>query len=235
MRMKKLHRYFLLAVSLFLITLMMGCAKGPATQAGLSAEDYLSLSATATGADHEAYQLSAAEKFLETRQVKSAKVILDRVQLDALTPELSIRFELLKAQYQVATHHNDAAVALLQRLSTRSNLSSSDQFNLHQMMAKAYSTQGNLLASIQENSLAASFADSEQRQAILMSLWNHLETLSPASLQEWLSKASTPEQQGWIQLAIISNDTQIDTQQFIQKLEEWKGQYPDHPAKNLIS
>lgn len=66
------------------------------------------------------------------------------------------------------------------------------------------------------------------------SVWDKLHHTSIAKLAELQRKTDDPIKSAWIQLAVISKQKNISTQQLTTELMTWREKYLDHPANSLF-
>lgn len=67
-----------------------------------------------------------------------------------------------------------------------------------------------------------------------MDIWNKLQPLSPAKLAAMKGKSHDAEESAWIQLAIMTKQNNISTQQLANELMAWHENYPAHPGNQLF-
>lgn len=65
-------------------------------------------------------------------------------------------------------------------------------------------------------------------------IWSKLQRISSAKLALMQQKVSDPTQSAWLQLAKLSKQKMISTQQLASELITWQNRYPSHPANQLL-
>ena len=226
--MKIFPRLLLIVFSLIIVS----CASPDAGQRNLlSANEYLQMASTSSGDKQVHYQLLAAERLLKDRQIHQAEPILNRYQHATLPANLSIQLQLLTAEYLIDTHRPQAGLNILQRLPllTPEQTTCSLELSL-KANQQLYIVLGALNASQQ---LLQQQSD-QAKHATLLSVWNFLQTLPTDKLQTELQHATTPYQQGWLQLALITQQPHLSAAALTQALKQWQTQYSDHPANALL-
>lgn len=219
-----------------LCLLIASCAPVSQRQATpeLPAATYLKLAQTADNPQKQSYLLSAADRFLQDRQLTEANRVLTGIDTTVLTPQLQIRYQLAQSKFYVL--HHDAQQALNVLLKVRNNPDLNDQQRLvtASLLAMVYQSQGKLLATLdQYNQMLSYTDDSATQQDILMQTWDYLQTQPYAKLQQYLNSDDlTPLMRGWITLAETANTP--SNAELSKKLQQWRQQFPAHPANALL-
>lgn len=227
--MKIYQRLIVIAFSFVLFS----CATPDAGQRNLlSANEYLQMASAATGTQQIHYQLLAAERLLKDRQIHQAEPILNRYQHTTLPADLSIQLRLLTAEYLIDTHRPQAGLNTLSQLPP---LTAAQQLQKLQLSLKANQQLYIVLGALNDSQQLLTQEDEDLQHNTLLSVWNFLQTVPNKKLQAVLTDAKTPYQQGWIHLALLTQQPNLNATQLSQALEQWKAQYSDHPANALLN
>ncbi len=229
----KLTRLITVLIALFI----SGCTTtGQRPQsAQLSANDYLQMAATSAEPQKQSYLLSAASQFLTDRQLTQANQVLTSIDTQQLPEPLQVRYRLAKAKLLLLHHKSTPALQLLNQLNDNPDLNQRQRRALSSLYVMAFQAKDNVLGSIDHYDQMLQFTNNDkQRQETLLQTWDYLQTLPPKDLQKMAdSQVLTPAQQGWIDLILVANTStpSIDLQ---QRLQQWRAQFPDHPAEALL-
>lgn len=218
---------------LAIVLLLSACASTTTGEQNLlSANQYLQLAEGSAGELHVHYQLLAAKRLLADRKIKQAEPILTRYQKVSLSPKLTVERDLLTARYLLDTNRPKQALAALNQLE-KQPLTTTQQNDLWQTRLKAHQQLYDVIASLNDSQqLYALDVDHTQ---VTTSVWDFLQTLSLDKLHFLFEHASTAYQQGWLQLAIDTNQNADQSQTIPTLLKQWQQRYPDHPANALLS
>ena len=202
------------------------------TQYPLSANEYMQLAITNQGIKKQEYLLSAVGRYLQDKNTSQAQQTLYQVQ--PITPEQHVQRELLQGNIFVNNKNYSQAIEILQRASaTNGILSIQQQIDLHEMLASSYQEQGDLAASIRERSALTPLLNTEERQQNLATIWQSLQPIDLATLNNLSNAASTDTLRGWYSLVLLTKQSQTPTV-LMQNLNLWRSQYPNHPADALL-
>ena len=182
------------------------------------------------------YLLFSANRLMEDQKLTQARRALGKMNNGALDPQLRAAKQVLTAQWLLLNHHPDQALTLLNRVAaTNVVLSAEVRIKLHTLLASAYQSQGDLLASLTQCGEVLPLLSSMDRQTMLVQMWEQLQSVNSVELQGLLQKADTENQRGWISLVIAVNQPNANAAQLLQALNRWKTQYPQHPAQVLLA
>lgn len=208
--------------------------KRPQLPTSLSASQYLDLASQAAPQDRPMYKLAAANKYIQQQKPEQARHVLDNIAANA-SPEQNVEKQLLEAKVALLDDQAQQALNTLNQIQGDNViLSNAQQIMLHQLLANTYEAIGNTMQSISQRSQLQPLLSDPQAQRInLISIWHSLQTLNTNQLNAAATNANTPLLKGWVSLALIIKQSKTPNE-LIQDLRQWKTQYPDHPAINLL-
>lgn len=218
-----------------LCLLLVSCA--PITQREttpeLPAATYLKMAATANPPEKQSYLISAADRYLQDRELTEANQVLTSIDVAMLPPNLLVRYQLAKAKFLILHHQEVRALSILNQLNDNTELTEQQRLTLSSLYVMAYQAKDNVLGAIDHyNQMLNLSTDADQRQSVLLQTWDYLQSLPTASLLK-MSAADTltPLQKGWIELVLIATNDHSELQ---QRLTDWRQQFPEHPANALL-
>ncbi|HKT31671.1 MAG TPA: penicillin-binding protein activator [Gammaproteobacteria bacterium] len=244
----RLRRYGLLAV---LLSLLAGCAvtppspapQGRAAQAqqllqqgeyAPAAQLYESLAASAQAETRDEYLISAAEAWWQAGQGQHGWKLLGEVQPAFLTPTLSARAELLKAEMDFSAHQPQVAFKHLQFPLA----SLPDEFQAQTLLLRAQvqAALGNTVAAVEdlserEDHLAGNTAaihDNHQR------IWQLISQSQASFNMQALPPGVSQTARGWLTLGNLMRNIWQQPRNLLQQLQAWQAQFPNHPAEQDI-
>lgn len=232
-----------------ILLLLLSACQSPApistpTEDARSAADQiqqlLNEAKTASAPLRQEKQLAAIRLLLQQQQTDLAQQILDDIDSQQLPPslfvehsELSARVQLQREQYQQGLDLLNTP-QLLQLLQQTSQLSPQQQTQLSLLQAQLLALKGDHLASAQQRIFIDSELRGEQQAANREALWFSLTQASIDALQQTANQTFSEEYRGWLQLALIAKDNQGDLDRQLERLQDWRNQYIDHPAANPL-
>ena len=196
-----------------------------------AAAAYLAAAAHGDKTQRIDHLLNAADAFYRGRLPERAKQTLLSLTNSTLQPEQLVRKQRLLASLAVAENKPRDALEALQE--SRPELSPTERARQMELRATAYAQAGDVLAAARERvALAPLLMDNEAQRRNEQLLWLSLIKL-PQSTLEGLRPAPPDILNGWIALALIAK-TSAQSGDTEQRLAEWRGLYPDHPASEEV-
>jgi uncharacterized protein len=223
----------LLAI-LMSISLLTGCATHSKFQLNLSAQEYLQLSATAQEPKKTQYLLNAVEKYLEVHQTKTATHILEAIDTSAITPQQQSYWQLLSGRNYLLKGNASAAVDSLSKLQNDQNLNPLQQQTLYRSLAQAYATLGDVTNSLIERDNLLRISEKDDKRSIIEGSWVYMQSLDISQLES-IQNSSNALVSGWYNLIMISRHTGYSDAQLLNALQQWRSQFPNHPANQLLA
>lgn len=162
---------------------------------------------------------------LESKDVGCASVAL--ASLNPASPYA----KLLRAQIVAASGTYDTPLRLLIPLQAETGLLPQASASLHATLALAYEAQDNFLYALEQRVQAEAFYDKPEEVADnQMHIWKMLSAQSRDALVEMRGESSDAVVQGWIDLALATNNNDRKD----RSVEQWRAAYPDHPAGEAL-
>ncbi|NNM59921.1 MAG: penicillin-binding protein activator [Legionellales bacterium] len=193
-------------------------------------ETYLEQAAQSTSPVKEDYQLSAAGRLLQEDRVTQAEEILNTLDKEQLTPAQNNHKLLLAAQLNLLQHQPESALATLNQLPDVPTLAQSVQIAYYQQLSLADAQMNNMTASAKDlMSLDALLSGSAQEQNRAL-IWKTLQEVPTNELSSQIDLTSNSQEKGWLSLTYILKADIHDTARLNTDLQNWQGQYPNHPA-----
>lgn len=207
------------AVALALAIVACAAPRGPVAQA-------------ASAADNETL-LGAAEAALAEGNAADARAQLQAVAPARLEPPQQARYQLLQAETLLA---EDKSIEALQLLPAAGELKDPAlALRLEGDRAAALFKMGDAVgatrAMLQREKLVE---DPAQRAANRDRLWNGLRSTDLDSAAGLRLASADKLTRGWVELAVISRSVWLDPHDLDARLEQWRADYPGHPAEERI-
>ena len=223
-----------------LLCLLAACSTTPTAPRGdlsgpARAEALLAEAEIAAAPRRQALLLEAAALLRERGEATAATNVLRQVAEGGLEPALQAwRGELL-AGLELERGEFTAALARLEALIDRpghDRLPLERQLELGLLRAQALAEVGRHRDSAEQRADLDPMLPSARQQDNRAALWQSLMALPPTRLQELYRALDDPKGDlaGWLELALLARDSQLDLQGQWRQLEQWLARWPDHPA-----
>lgn len=204
----------------------------------LSAQQLLSMAEDKPSPEKESLMLDAAQVYLDERQIKKAKRLVNKIAAEAQPDKVFIKHTYVSAQIALAEENYHQALDILSnsRLEQQSQrLSISNEKKLREVRAIAYDKLGNAQASVSERiKLAVLLTDKKAEELNQQSLWSSLMKMNFAELQQQSEIQTGDAEKGWYSLAAIAKNHQIDLETQRELLQDWTRDWRRHPARNNL-
>ncbi len=203
----------------------------------LSAQAYLQLAQNVASPQKERYLIAAAKRYLQTHQTDRALDIITQLNSISLPPALQLQKQFLLAQTQLIKQQYQSCLSTLNVISaTYPNLSNTQNIQWFQLAAQGYLGSGQPLQSINAYShLAHSVPTNDPHYTnYLQKIWNILQQFNLAQLKQRDQPIVSNELKAWIELAAIIEQPNLNQQQLILKLNQWRQKHPQHIANGLL-
>lgn len=233
-----LRQVFIFSVGLFGCGFLCSCQpassqgyNAPYSSATLSSQDYLQL----TSGQQQNQHLFAAAAALQNNNSSKAQQVLDTINKNTLNANDQVDYTLLKAQLALFNKNYASALIILNSLSNSSSLTTAQQFRLHQIAANSYRGENDLINTIdQYDKLFLLTTDAQQQMQIASTTWQAIQKQqqNAAALNLQTNDRTI---KGWLALAILTNQSNLPAPEFLSALNQWRQQFPNHPATVLIS
>ena len=185
----------------------------------------------------EQYQLEAAHLLISEDQAGLAEELLGEISAADLPENLKAEYAIAKAKVHRDFGENDRALRWVrnpQTLRLLSALPIDRQLHAAQVMASLFALVGDHLEAAEQRILIDGVLPKAQQQANRDGIWKSLTLASVEELQAKLNETSKPLNRGWLELAIIAKDNQIDIDAQLSQLENWQSRWNNHPAAQAL-
>jgi len=197
-----------------------------------SAEKEIELAAASSGLERNQHLLNAAQILTRQNQFKYAARQLSRIDTNLGNDETAFEIRLLSAQIAIGQGNSREA---LQLLVTEHVISNPQLLRLMKLRAHAFIDAGYPLESAKTRvQMDTLISDSFDRQLNHQAIWEALSLLPQTSLQQISNAPLNPELLGWVELAKIAKQAQIDWQYLQDGIFLWREEYPNHPAADVF-
>lgn len=201
----------------------------------MSAPAYLALAKNQDGEAHQNLILMAAGRQIYDGQWREGLETLSQTGENLSIIQASEKAILL-AKIDIIREQARAAIAKLAVVHDISSLPSFYQVQYHDILANAYELVGNATESVTERiKLERMIPDESGRTANSRILWLTLTKLPVEELNTLAVEAKEgSDMQGWMKLALIAREHAGFTDANLQRVQEWKNEYPSHPANGIL-
>ena len=194
-----------------------------------AAEQYQVLAEKTIGRLQSHYYLRAALAFWLAKDSSRSNESLNKVLRKLLDENQKFDAAILEATLAL---NDDNAEHALVALSSFDNQHLNDTKNrrLLALRIQAYAITQNWLKKINNHLLLAQLLSNSERQQNQQELWQSLLSMTPQSLDLFNPGIPPTVESGWFELAYIVQSYQENIDAFIVALDNWKRDYPNHPA-----
>ena len=204
----------------------------PAEESGnlkQAAAEYMAMGDAADLSTQPLYYLRAASLYYQLEQFDNSRQALDKVAVGRLSVAQHTEAATLSADLYLQQKQADKALDALSQVDL-SAASNHDKAQLLSREAAAYGLQEEWLAQVNAYLKADQlFSDEAELTANRESLWQSLMHLSAQELDR-ANPGTPPRDSGWFALAYAIKAYQNNPEAQEVALEDWRLQYPNHPA-----
>ncbi len=197
-----------------------------------AADVYLQAAARAVPPEQYHLNLQAAAILIRGGDLLRAASLLDaipRTTLDATDAQL---YDLNRAAIAVAQQHPDIALELLASVPT----SGPHIAGYHRVRAAAYAQKSEFLPSVRERVLLDNnLQDPEAQLENDTLLWETLNNLTDAELQQYRSAPPPDTLSGWLELMELTRLYLQQPDALAIVMPQWQQRYPGHPASRAFT
>ena len=194
-----------------------------------AAATFQQLAANIPGIDGDRYRLSAAEQYLLADQAELAAEIITNIDRPMVSPELAFRLQLLEAELALRDEQPEQAFELLS-LPPPESATVDQKLRYHRAKATAFKRLGNSLESAAELSeVDLLLVELSPRLDNQFTIIETLAVLTDTAL-ELFQPYPPGTMGGWMELTRVIKAHAGDNQQLQVMLDQWRDQYPEHPA-----
>lgn len=224
-----------------------GCAQLPSSQGSPSTKEVVpareapaELSAASSqlsqlsGAARTDTALAWAQYYLTHERADDAGTLLDQINGGHLDQPQRYHWLRLRAQVWLARQRPDQAIALFdQYRGTISGLDAQRRASLNLLRADALALNGQLMASLRERVAVDPLLGNDDQRYNRKVTWEALMALPLETLEAGVENSSG-DLRGWLELALLYRDPQANIDAQVSRLQEWRGQWPSHPAAQQL-
>lgn len=176
--------------------------------------------------------LQAAALYLDQSDLVNALETLDRIDSAVLTPTLSARMLLQRAEIAMARDLPREALTLLQTglLPPLETLDPELQVRVRLLRANAQESTGAVLGSALERIEVDALLEPGQQRSNHDNIWHALGSLPQSQLQALSAAAVDTVVTGWYDLALVAQSYNTDLDRQLIELQRWRNAWPTHPA-----
>lgn len=184
----------------------------------------------------QAQQLQIAEQYLNSNKPLQAKQVLNRIDSQTLSSALQNKKRLLDANLSIALGHANQALKILGAISSVDELPTTQKIAYFTLINSAYGELGDFYQSALANMQLTQLTDNKViQQDYIHQTWEDLQQLTPQELATRAAIAKTNLVKGWINLSILKKRYDKQPAVYREQLSQWEQDYPQHPAKIILS
>ncbi|MFT5722552.1 MAG: outer membrane PBP1 activator LpoA protein [Motiliproteus sp.] len=222
--------------------LMLGCSSTPPADSDTQPatepqgrelteiEQLLLQAETAAPLARAQYTLAAAERLLQLQQPLAATDLLLQVNPMILPERAQAWLWLLHAETASQHQRPQRSLDWLDKILDPGTLSQPHQQRYTQLRSAGLGQLGDNLKTLQALILEAESATQAQQAPLSVAIWRRLRQLDASQLSELLARNNSYQQQGWYELAQLTQRTDLDILQLGDALANWHRLWELHPA-----
>lgn len=180
----------------------------------------------------QAGALSTIAPLITNQRFNEAENSLNAIDIYALTDLEQVEYYWLTAQLSVALGRGDAALTALNAVPPGA-FAQLNHIPTHApgfLRASALHLKAQYIASARERMFLSGVLEDEMYLQNHQAIWASLMLADETELTELSTKTSTPMFKGWLELALIVKQTQLDIDRQLSALRKWQVKYNNHPA-----
>jgi outer membrane PBP1 activator LpoA protein len=177
-------------------------------------------------------QLLATGSLIRGNDLPAATTLLDRLQAVALTGDLQQHYTIRRAALELAQQHPEQALELLGAAPADPAL----RIDYHWLRAEALLQNSQFFPSARERILLDPLlTDPERQLANQRALWDALNNLTDAELQQLRTAPPPDVLSGWMELLELTRLYLQQPEALADVIPHWQQRYPDHPASRQFT
>lgn len=198
----------------------------------LTYDELLALAEQSSTEQAQVYRFKAAEILAQEGKAEAALRLLAKIHAYNLPLEQQKRFVFLTSKLSLNSGEGWQALIALNNTGNLiyDRLSPSEQLQLTQYRAQAYSKLGYYEASAREYLQLSQQQIGENQQRAHEALWVNILNITLDDIRLLLEEEVNNEMRGWFDLARVRKEAAINLDQFTLELNRWLDQWHDHPA-----
>jgi len=181
-------------------------------------------------------QILAIEALITQHQIDEARIILNGLTFDRLSIDQQTRYVLANANIALILGDGQEALTWLsgEYAYLFDGLPLQQQIALNLKRAEAYEFSGRPLSAARERIFLAPVLEGETAIFNQEQIWFDLQLVPQEQLLSLAKQESSPDLNGWIQLAVISMTEDDDLRRLLIAVQQWQLQNGGHPAAKLL-
>jgi outer membrane PBP1 activator LpoA protein len=197
-----------------------------------AAQLYISAASRATaGKEQQALQLQAAASLIRGEDFAAAKRLLEEMPPTLASSDLQQHYNLNRAAIALAEQHPLEALALLDTVPA----GGAYDVDLYRLRAEAYLQEFRYYLSARERvQLDPLLTDPEARLDNEFAIWETLNRLTDAELQQLRTAPPPDPLSGWMELIELSRLYLQQPEALAEVTPHWQQRYPGHPASEAF-
>ena len=199
-----------------------------------SPDTYVELAQQTTGNERDQHLVKAAGLYIQLGELDAAEKQLQLIDAEITETEILRQMQLLSARIALGRGNPRHALKLLP---LNTILPAPQLLEIYSLRARAFLDAGYPLESaktrIQMEPLITQ--DEAALQQNHQAIWEAMSLLPETSLNQLSLAPLHPVFLGWVELAKIAKQGQIDWQHLQEGIYQWRKRYPNHPAASIFS
>ena len=189
---------------------------------------YIKAASRATaGHEQQTLQLQAADSLIRGEDFAAARRLLDEMPPTLASNNLQQHYRVNRAALALAEQHPVEALALLDKVPADGTYAA----DLHRLRAEAYLQEYRYFLSARERvQLDPLLADPDAQLENEFAIWETLNRLTDAELQQLRTAPPPDPLSGWMELVELSRLYLQQPDALAEVTPHWQQRYPDHPA-----
>ncbi|WP_301098504.1 penicillin-binding protein activator [Otariodibacter sp.] len=200
-----------------------------------SSEFYINKADTSTNReDQQTYRLLAIRKLLDENKVVEAQNTIQMLNVTEFNELQRLEYNLLSARLLAKQNKNDQALQLLSQL-PQNTLSQSQSLRVYETYAQVAENKKDVIETVRARALMDNYlTDNRARQDNNNKIWATLRNANRGMLEHATANPGEIGLAGWLSLIVAYNQSISNPSQLPQAIENWKSQYPNHSAAQLL-
>ncbi|WP_320821900.1 penicillin-binding protein activator [Reinekea sp.] len=225
-----------IVLPLLVITVLQGCVSTPVKPPVVAPEAQVVIEPTLESDPFINQQILAIETFIAQHQIDEARIILTSLNFNQLLVDQQTRYVLANANIALILGDGQEALTWLngEYAYLFDGLPLQEQIILNLKRAEAYEFSGRPLSAARERIFLAPVLEDETAVFNQEQIWFDLQLVPKQQLLDLANQESSPDLNGWIQLAVISMTEDDDLARLLIAIEQWQLQNSGHPGAKLL-
>ena len=179
--------------------------------------------------------LLSAELLININEAEAAQNNLNLLNTNHLNTNQYATWKILLAQISLLKKDVANAKNLIAHLGFYPKLDHDVYKKLYNTKVNIFQQNGEILEAIQEQILLEKFLSTKEELADnYKNIWGKLQQLSPSFLKSANQNNYNYTMQGWLNIAYIIKQYDTEPAELSEAIEEWKKNYPKHPATSIL-